>query len=252
MVPINEIIQACETLLEPHQLRDYCPNGLQVAGKPSVTKLITGVTACQQLLDAAVSANADAILVHHGYFWKGEDPCVVGIMRERLKTLLTHDINLIAYHLPLDVHPELGNNIKLAQHLNIHNSQQFPVDDGTMLGNVGDLLEPCSGAEFAQFISQQLGREPLHIPGHDRPIKKIAWCTGAAQDFLPLAAARGADAYISGEVSERTTHMARELGIDYFAAGHHATEQFGVQALGEHLSREFNLEHEFINIDNPV
>lgn len=252
MVSIAEILLECEALLSPTQFTDYCPNGLQVAGKPNAIKMVTGVSSCQALFDAAVEVKADLILVHHGLFWKGDNPCVVGVLRDRLATLLNHQINLIAYHLPLDVHSVYGNNILFGQRLDIQNIQQFPVKDGMLLGNVGYLSNTMTGEEFGNFITEKIGRIPLHIPGHGRRISTVAWCTGAAQDFLTDAFLRQADAYISGEISERTTHLARELQIDYFACGHHASERYGVQALGDYLADKFTLEHQFIDIDNPV
>ncbi|MBT8149448.1 MAG: Nif3-like dinuclear metal center hexameric protein, partial [Gammaproteobacteria bacterium] len=228
---------------------DYCPNGLQVEGRAEVGKLVTGVTASQQLLDAAIAQRADAILVHHGYFWKSEPICITGIKQQRLKKLLCNDISLLAYHLPLDLHATLGNNIQLAQLMG------WPVEPST--GSLPPLVRSAlldrgwTGAEMAQHIQARLGRAPLHIDVA-RPIHRIAWCTGAAQSYLADAVELGADAFVSGEVSESTVHEAREHNIHYFAAGHHATERYGVKALGEHLASEFGLVCEFIDCPNPA
>ncbi|MFL7864580.1 Nif3-like dinuclear metal center hexameric protein [Vibrio cincinnatiensis] len=239
--------------LSPQLIKDYCPNGLQVEGKPDIKKIITGVTASKALIEQAVERQADALLVHHGYFWKGEPESIRGMKGDRLRTLIKHDINLLAYHLPLDIHPQLGNNAQLAQLLEID------VEGGLeghpqSVAMYGALRHVLSGEELAAKITQVLERPPLHIAPEqqDKPIKNIAWCTGGGQDYITLAAEQGMDAFISGEVSERTTYIARELNIHYFAAGHHATERYGVKALGEWLAKEHGVEVEFIDIDNPV
>jgi len=247
-----ELLEYLDELLSPELYNDYCPNGWQVEGGRLIGNLVTGVTACQGLLDAAIEADADAILVHHGYFWKGEDPAVVGMKQRRLKTLLQHGIHLLAYHLPLDGHPEFGNNAQLARHLDLHIEGRFIMAGKAEIGLYGRLSRPLPAETFALQIAARLGRIPLHIAGHQRPIERLGWCSGAAQGYIDEAAALGLDAYLSGEVSEHTTHSARELGIDYFGCGHHATERYGVQALGEHLASRFGLEHHFIDIDNPV
>ncbi len=238
--------------LSSDAISDYAPNGLQVEGKTEVKTIITGVTACQALLDYAVSRHADAVLVHHGYFWKNENPCLRGMKGRRLKTLLTHDINLYAYHLPLDVHPELGNNARLAQLLGIENLQ--PLEPGPFSIPVyGTLSTPLSGDALAYRIEQVLRRKPLFC-GENAPhlIRRIGLCSGGGQGYIDLAAAQGLDAFISGEASEQTVHSAREQGIAFFAAGHHATERYGVKALGEWLAQEYGFEVEFKDIDNPV
>lgn len=239
-------------LLNIDAFNDYAPNGLQVEGKSEVKKIVTGVTACEALIDAAIEQEADALIVHHGYFWKGEDPCVVGIKRNRLKKLLTHNINLFSYHLPLDAHPEFGNNIQLAHLLEFKAFGTLEVLGDASLVWVGELKQPMRAAELSSQIQAKLDRAPLHIEGDADTIQSIAWCTGAAQDFLEAVSRYGVDAYLSGEISERTVHVARESGMHYFAAGHHATEKYGVQALGRHLADTFNLEHTFIDIANPV
>ena len=249
---LSELISFCNGLLTPEKYRDYCPNGLQVEGRQKVSKIVSGVTASQALLDAAVAAEADLILVHHGYFWKGEPEPVTGMKKRRLQTLLAHDISLVAYHLPLDGHPELGNNAQLAQQLGLDISGGLEPDNPLSIGLFGRLQQPLSADELNQRISKVMARESLHIAGGDQLIETVGWCTGAAQGYIDKAAALGLDAFISGEISEPTVHSARELGIHYFAAGHHATERYGVQALAERLVRQFDLEHEFIDINNPV
>ncbi|KAF3999747.1 Nif3-like dinuclear metal center hexameric protein [Glaciimonas immobilis] len=238
-------------MLNVTQYRDYCPNGLQVEGRAEIFSIITGVTASQALLEAALEAGADAILVHHGYFWKGEDARVIGPKHNRLKLLLTHDINLFAYHLPLDAHPELGNNAQLAQELGLVAHGRFGDDNLGWLGTAADAAVQTVG-DLARLAAARLRREPILIGDPDQPLGPIAWCTGAAQNYLGNAIAAGASVYISGEISEPTVHLARESGVAYIAAGHHATERYGVQALGRHLAEHFGLSHRFIDIDNPV
>lgn len=239
--------------LSPQLIKDYAPNGLQVEGRTEVKKIVTGVTASQALIDRAVALNADALLVHHGYFWKGEPAPIRGMKGNRIRTLIKHDLNLLGYHLPLDIHPELGNNAKLAELLGIR------VEGGLeghsqSVAMYGALDQAVSGEEFAARIEQVLQRTPLHITpdGSHKIIQTVGWCTGGGQDYIELAAQHGLDAFISGEVSERTTYSAREQDIHYFAAGHHATERYGVKALGEWLAQEHGFEVTFIDIDNPV
>lgn len=249
---LNEIVDFCNSLLTPEKYRDYCPNGLQVEGRSEVRRIISGVTASQALLDAAVERGADLILVHHGYFWKGEAEAVVGIKKRRLQTLLQNDISLLAYHLPLDGHPELGNNAQLAERLGLTITGGLEPDNPLSIGLTGRLEQPLSAAQFSKQIAAAMGREVLHIDGGGELIETVGWCTGAAQGYIDKAAASGLDAYISGEISEPTVHSARELGIHYFSAGHHATERYGVQALAGKLQRQFDIEHEFVDINNPV
>lgn len=252
MITRTECLSYLETLLEPMRFHDYCPNGLQVAGAETVNSVVTGVTASQALIDAAVDLGADTILVHHGYFWRGEDPRVIGLKQRRLKQLLLNDINLIAYHLPLDAHPTLGNNAQLAQLLEIEVDGRISGTGDPAIAMCGCLQEQKTVPAFTDQLRQVLGREPMVIQGHNRPITTIGWCSGAAQGYIEQAAELGLDAYLSGEISEQTAHLARELGINYFAAGHHATERYGVAALGGHLAQQFSVNHQFIDIDNPV
>jgi len=251
--PLNSIVEYCNDLLRINEFNDYCPNGLQVEGNNKVNRIICGVTACQDLIEAAIEKQADAILVHHGYFWKNESAVITGIKRKRIQGLLEHDISLLAYHLPLDAHPQLGNNITLAEKLGIIDTTC--VQQGASKGLLwsGAFSAPLTADEVCAHIGKHLNRRPQHLPAaSDKPIKTIGWCTGGAQHYIEEAAAMGLDGFISGEVSEQTFHLAKELDIHYFAAGHHATESYGVQALGGHLSEKFSLEVEFVDIANPV
>jgi dinuclear metal center YbgI/SA1388 family protein len=248
----DELESYINKLLNVAKFRDYGPNGLQVEGRAEIRRIVTGVTASQALLDAAVDCGADAVLVHHGYFWKNEPPVIRGMKKKRLATLLKHDINLFGYHLPLDAHPELGNNAQLGKLLGI-------LIDGVMderelqgVGNIGTLAVAQPLQVFGQQLEAVLGRKPLLVAGGEHPIRRIAWCSGGAQSYIQQAFELGADAYLSGEISEHTVHSARENGIHYIAAGHHATERYGVKALGEHLARQFGLEAIFLDLDNPA
>jgi len=227
---------------------DYAPNGLQVEGRARVKTVITGVSACQALLDEAVARQADAVLVHHGYFWKSEPAVIKGMKRQRLRTLLANDINLYGWHLPLDAHPQLGNNAQLARLLGID-----VVGEIMPLVPWGKFAQPITGEQLAQRITEVLGRQPLHC-GDNAPaaIRRVAWCSGGGQGFIDAAAGFGVDAFITGEVSEQTIHSAREQGLHFFAAGHHATERCGIQALGEWLAAEHGLDVTFIDIHNPA
>ena len=245
----EELVEYLDELLMPGKFRDYCPNGLQVEGRGEVRRIVAGVTASQALLDLAAEKDADAILVHHGWFWKGEDGRVTGIRRKRLATLLGKDINLLAYHLPLDAHPELGNNAQLAGRLGWTPEGRFGEQDIAWLGSVADAP---SLQQLAGRVAAALGREPLAIGDPARPIRRIVWCSGGAQGYFEQAIALGVDAYVSGEISEQTVHLARESGVAYLAAGHHATERYGVQALAGHLAGRFGIDCEFLDLDNPV
>lgn len=257
MVSCDELLAACNRRLGPERFQDYTLNGLQVGGAQRVRRLMTGVTACQALLDEAVAWDADLVLVHHGFFWKNEPVAITGMKRRRLAALLNNDIGLLAYHLPLDAHPELGNNAMLGKRLGKRLGFEVAgcVDDESGLGLLwhGELSTPMAPAALARQVGACLAREPLLIEAPvASDIRRVAWCTGGAQDMIAAAAEAGMDAFISGEISERTTHLARELGIHYLAAGHHATERYGVQALGAWLAEEFGLEHRFVDIDNPA
>ena len=241
-------------LLKPEQFTDYCPNGLQVEGRAEIQHIVTGVTASYDLLEAALAVKADAILVHHGYFWRGESAAIVGLKKRRIQFLLQHDLSLIAYHLPLDAHAEFGNNVMLAKQLGLTATGwagQKNKNESNML-LLAELSQPLSLKEFAQTIALKLNRTPQVIGDLTQVVQKVALCTGAAQGYIEQAVDAGVGVYISGEISEPTVHIARETGVSYIAAGHHATERYGVQALGAHLAEKFGLTHTFIDCDNPV
>lgn len=250
-VALTTLVDETDRFLNAAKIPDYCPNGLQVEGRPQVRRIVSGVTASQALLDAAVEAHADVVLVHHGYFWKNEDPRLVGMKQRRLKTLLSNDISLLAYHLPLDVHPEVGNNVQLARLLGLTVEGSLEPDNPRSVGLVGSLDTPLAPAEFMRRIQSALGREPVMVEGPGL-IRRVAWCTGGAQGYIDQAVAAGVDAYLTGEISEPTAHIARENELSFFAAGHHATERYGVQALGEYLAKRFAIEHLFIDCPNPA
>jgi dinuclear metal center YbgI/SA1388 family protein len=247
----EELASFLAQTLDINRFRDYCPNGLQVEGRMQIKTLVTGVTASLALIEAAVDAGADAILVHHGYFWRGEDARVVGPKQRRLKLLLGHDINLFAYHLPLDAHPQLGNNAQLAQQLGLTDDGRFGEDGLGWLGRASDVGLRTVG-DLAREIETRLGRIPMLVGDASLPLTRIAWCTGAAHGMLADAIAAGANVYLSGEISEPVVHLAREAGVAYLACGHHATERYGVQALGGHIAERFGITHRFIDIPNPV
>jgi dinuclear metal center YbgI/SA1388 family protein len=237
--------------LDITRFRDFCPNGLQVEGRARIKTLVSGVTASVALLEAAVAVGADALLVHHGYFWRGEDARIVGPKHKRLKLLLAHDINLFAYHLPLDMHPDHGNNAQLAKRLGLVADARFAEDGLGWLGIAADTAVKTV-RDLAQVIELRLGRAPLVIGDPAQLLGRVGWCTGAAQGYLADAIAAGANTYLSGEISEPTVHLAREADVAYIACGHHATERYGVQALGDHLAEQFGIRHQFIDIPNPV
>jgi len=249
MVQLAELVKFCDELLDVEAFRDYAPNGLQVEGATQVSSIVSGVTASQALIDAAVEQGADLLLVHHGFFWKGESPCITGLKRRRIARLLEANVSLLAYHLPLDAHEDVGNNAQLADRLGFVVEGRFGRD---RLGMCGRLSQAMSAADLSAHISRTLGREVFYLGEDDAQIDRIAWCTGAAQGYIEATPELGVQAYLSGEISEQTTHFVRESGVQYFSAGHHATERYGVQALGELLARRFGLSHQFIDIDNPV
>jgi len=236
-------------LLHIEQFQDYCPNGLQIEGRRPVGKIATGVTASLAFIDAALQWGAHALLVHHGYFWRNEMPQITGRKYHRIKRLLENDVNLFAYHLPLDSHAELGNNAQLGARFGWIADAHFGEND---LGWMATMPVPITLAHFAAEVEQTLGRAPLVLGDPDWKLRRFAWCTGAAQGLFDAAISAGADVFLSGEVSEQTTHIAAESGVAFLAAGHHATEKFGVQALGAHLADTFGIEHLFIDIPNPV
>ena len=250
----DQLLQACQTLLTPERFKDYGPNGLQVEGKAQVDVLVSGVTASKALIEAAIDAKADAILVHHGLFWRGQEGTVTGWMKQRLRLLLAHDISLLAYHLPLDAHPEWGNNAQLGRRLGWRADSQFGEQQLGCLGQaVDDTVWPNAQA-LAAHLQQGLGRAPVWVGADDvtRPIRRVAWCTGGAQSYFEAAIAAGADAFVTGEISEPQAHLARETGVAFFACGHHATERYGAPAVAAHVAAQLGLTHRFIDIDNPA
>lgn len=248
MITLNDLDAFLNTYLACDTFSDYAPNGLQVEGRAHVARIVTGVSASYALLERALQEKADAVLVHHGYFWKGEDARLVGMKKRRIEMLVRNDISLFAFHLPLDAHPEIGNNAQLGRRLGL----QGTVMDRHGLIWAGDFLEPMTHATCSDMLARALGRTPLHVGPDAGAIRRVMWCTGAGQKYLSDAARLGADAFISGEISEQTTHEAREQGVHYFAAGHHATERDGIAALGALLAQRFGLQHLFVDLENPV
>jgi dinuclear metal center YbgI/SA1388 family protein len=263
-VSTRELCAWIDSTLKTASFNDYCPNGLQVEGRNQVSHIIAGVTASEALIDAAIARGADTLLVHHGWFWKGEDPRVRGTRKTRLAKLLAHDINLLAYHLPLDAHPLLGNNAQLARVLGLIPDRETLPDannrDNNPIVTVGPnnliWLGAMPGAntlsQVAAQTGQRLQRQALVIGDPDKTVKRIGWCTGAAQNMLSDAIDAGVDCFITGEISEPVVHLAREAGVAFISAGHHATERYGVQALGAEIARIFNIRVDFVDIDNPV
>ncbi|MDF1758845.1 MAG: Nif3-like dinuclear metal center hexameric protein [Legionellaceae bacterium] len=251
MIKRDELVSYLQKFLECEKFKDYAPNGLQVEGKLNISKICTAVTASEDAIVEAVASGADLLLVHHGYFWKGEKPTITGMMRRRLGLLMEHDINLCAYHLPLDSHAQVGNNACLATLLKVQNTVQHEIDSIPGIMWSGDLSQSVTVSDFTKVISKIL-QKPITLFGGNDEIKTIAWCTGAGQDFIEYASDIGVDAYLSGEISERTYYQSQELKINYFSCGHHATERFGIQSLGEHLATKFNLNHQFIDSNNPI
>jgi len=248
----RQLLHFLDKLLSPEKIKDYCPNGLQVEGKDEINTLVTGVTASQALVDKAIELKADAILVHHGYFWKGEDPRVLNMKRQRLKALLTHDINLFAYHLPLDIHPQLGNNAQLAKIMGLEQQTGLEVGNPVSVAMQGCYDQAISLSELNQRLEKTLRRPTLVEGDLNKQVTTVAWCTGGGQGFIELAAEKGIDVFVSGEVSEKTIHTAREMDIAFIAAGHHATERYGVQAVGEKIQQELGINTIFVDIDNPA
>lgn len=252
MIKRSELVRYLDQFLNSKVISDYAPNGLQVEGKDEIKRLCTAVTASYDAIEWAIDHKADCLLVHHGYFWKGEDPVISGVKRQRIAALLKHNLSLIAYHLPLDCHPELGNNACIAKLLGLTSVQKHSAGHTKDLLWSGKLALPMESSAFNQLLEKQFRQKPLLIEGHNRLISEVAFCSGGAQDYIVEASLLGADAYISGEVSERTYYLAKELGINYYACGHHATERYGIEALGNHLANEFGLEHTFFDSGNPI
>lgn len=248
----QELLRFLNQLLKPELVRDYCPNGLQVEGKETISKLVTGVTASQALIDRAIAEQADAIFVHHGYFWKGESQAIVGMKKQRIKKLLDNDINLYAYHLPLDVHPTLGNNAQLAKLLGINDIK--PLEEGNDQSVVmqGSFSHPTTIKELTAKVENALHRTPLVEATGPENIKTVAWCTGGGQSYIELAAEKGIDVFITGEASEQTIHTAREMELHFIAAGHHATERYGAKAVGEYIAEKLSIDVLFEDVNNPV
>lgn len=252
MITKEELSLYLHQLLNCDRFSDYAPNGIQVEGKERIKRIATAVTASLEVISQAIIWQADALLVHHGYFWRGEASVITGMKRQRLYKLLDSELNLFAYHLPLDCHLDLGNNACLAKLFEVDRIQSHRAGTTDNLLWSGTLSQEMTSQEFTQFLAKKLQRQPLFIAGHEKPITHIAWCSGGAQDFIENASGLGADAYVSGEISERTYYQAKELGIHYYSCGHHATERYGIQALGNHLVSQFGLEHMFIDSENPI
>lgn len=246
----HQLLTALNHLLQPEKFKDYCPNGLQVEGRQEITRVVSGVTACQALIDKAISLRADALLVHHGYFWRAENPCITGMKARRISSLIKADINLLAYHLPLDGHPVLGNNAGLGRALGLGHFEPLDSLDPSLPVFFGEFKEAVPQALLANRLRDVLGREVISVL--DRPVRRVAWCTGGGQGYIDAAADAGADLFVSGEISEQTVHVARERGVGFIAAGHHATERFGVQSVGDWLAGEFGIEHVYVDIDSPA
>lgn len=249
MIDRDALHRHLQELLEADRFKDYGPNGLQVEGKPEIRKIVTGVTASLALINAAIAAQADAIIVHHGLFWRGQDGRVTGWMKQRLAQLIRHDINLLAYHLPLDAHASLGNNAQWGQRLGLVADARFGDQDLGFVGPVPDGLDLGGLSARAELA---LGRKPVVVAGDGRALKRAAWCSGGAQGYFEGAIAAGADVFLTGEISEPQAHYARETGVAFMACGHHASERYGIQAIGQHLATRLGLQHEFIDVDNPA
>ena len=249
MAARTEIEGCLNQWLQPERFKDYGPNGLQVEGRAEIRRVVSGVTASLALIDAAIEAQADAILVHHGLFWRGQDGRLTGWLKTRVERLLGHGINLLAYHLPLDAHPEMGNNARWAARLGWRTDGRFGEQD---LGFVGTQDQATTVEQLAIDLQSSLDRVPTVLPGDGRPLRRLAWCSGGAQGYFEAAIAAGADAFLTGEISEPQAHLSRETGVAFLACGHHATERYGAPAVGERLAAQFGLEHQFIDLPNPA
>ena len=251
MAQLNDILEWCDKTLKTQEFKDYAPNGLQIEGKHEVKKILCAVTASLDAIEACIEQKADMLLVHHGYFWKGEPSVITGMRGKRIKTLIQHDISLVGYHLPLDSHPTLGNNAAIAEKLELNTIEPLDPNERHPIGNTGYLLHALSAEDFKTLLNYHFG-QVIHLPAKNQLISKVGFCTGAAQDFITKAAEQGCDAYISGEVSERTFYEAKELDVNYFACGHHATERYGIQRLGQEIAKKFNVEYCFFEQNNPI
>ena len=252
MASTQDLLQAFDRLLQPELFKDYGPNGLQVEGKREVRTLVSGVTASLALIQAAIERQADAVFVHHGLFWRGQDGRVVGWLKQRLALLLKHDINLFAYHLPLDAHSELGNNAQFALKLGLGAEGRFGEQGLGFIGGAASGGEFRGPREFADHVEKALERPVVLVCGDQRPIRRVAWCTGGAQGYFEAAIAAGADAFMTGEISEPQAHYARETGVAFLACGHHASERYGAPACAGHVARQLGISHTFVDIDNPA
>lgn len=252
MAQLNDIIQWCNQTLKTTEFKDYAPNGLQIEGKHEIKKIVCAVSASQDAIDAAIAQDADLLLVHHGYFWKGEAYPITGMRGKRIKALIKNDISLVAYHLPLDSHATLGNNAAIADLLELEKIEALDPAERHPIGNIGYLKQSMSPEEFKAYVSEKLGFNAIHLPADQAQIGKVGFCTGGAQDFIHQAAAQSCDAYISGEVSERTFYEAKELNVHYYACGHHATEKYGVQRLAKAICEQFNIEYSYFELNNPI
>lgn len=252
MIDRAELLRGFDELLDPARFSDYGPNGLQVEGRREIRRLVSGVTASHALIEAAAGCGADAIFVHHGLFWRGQEMRITGWMRERLALLLAHEISLFAYHLPLDAHPELGNNAQLALRLGLAAESRFGAQDLGFLGRRADGAAFEDAAALAKHVKSALNRPVTLVNATSAAIIRIAWCTGGAQSYFEAAIAAGADAFITGEISEPQAHIARECGVAFIACGHHASERYGAPAVAAHVAAQYGIEHRFIEIDNPA
>ena len=252
MSQLQEITSYTNEYLRINEFADYCPNGLQVEGQNNIEKIASGVTASLAFIEQALAWGAQCLLVHHGYFWKNERVAIVGMKKRRLQALLKRDVSLLAYHLPLDAHPVVGNNVQLAHRLGIGSLEPLQKNAKAPIGNIGSLSAPMAIQEFVTLCEQKLAHKAVHIDSGPAQIQRIAWCTGGAQSMIEDAVEQKADVYLTGEISEQTVHTARECELHFIAAGHHATERYGAQALGAHLAEKFGLEHQFFDIENPA
>ena len=252
MANLHEIIQWCDQTLKAPEFKDYAPNGLQIEGSSQVKRILCAVTASEDAIDAAIEQQADLLLVHHGYFWKGEPYPITGMRGKRIKKLIQHNISLVAYHLPLDAHPVLGNNAAIAELLDLQKIEPLDLTEKHPIGNIGYLENALTAEQFKAKLQSTFDFKIIHLPSEQTLIQKIGFCTGAAQDFIGKAALQNCDAYISGEVSERTFYEAKELGVHYFACGHHATERYGVQRLAQAVAQQFDIETVYFELNNPI